>query len=514
MFTTLYGKLAIVLIGLFCFLGAGVIIVSLYTTRLYFQEVNQKLNQTLAERIVSEKILMQDGQVNEGAIKEIFHQLMVINPSIEVYLLDAKGTILNYSAPLSKVKRQRVSLHAIERFLSGAEDFPILGDDPRDHHRQKIFSAFPIEALSGSVEGYLYVILGGEEFDSVAQMLEGSYILRVSTWAVMAAVLFALVTGLFTLRLLTQRLRTLAVAMETFKRSDFSEPSAVVSQSHVQSVCIQRRDEIDELGQIFSDMADRIYQQIQQLKQTDQLRRELIADVSHDLRTPLTSLQGYLETLSLKEGALSAEEQRTYLGIATAHSEQLGKLIAELFELTKLNSQEMSPHLEPFALSELVQDVVQKLTLVAERKQVQLEAHSPADLPFVSGDIGLIERVLENLIENAFRYTPQGGTVTVSLTLGNGMIITQVTDTGCGISPDDLPHIFDRYYRVGNGQRERSTGAGLGLAITKRILELHGSVIGVQSVVNKGATFSFHLPVAQPSIKPGISSTTEYSSHR
>ena len=511
MFTTLYGKLATVLIGLFCLLGAGVIVSSLYTTKLYFQEVNQKLNQTLAERIVSETILMQDGQVNEEAVKEIFHRLMVINPSIEVYLLDATGTILNYSAPPSKVKRQRIALDPLERFVSGTEDFPILGDDPRDHHRRKIFSAFPIEALNGSVEGYLYVILGGEEFDSVAEMLAGSYILRVSTWAVMATVLFALVTGLVTLRLLTRRLRTLALAMETFKQSDFSEQSALASQSHSQPVRTQRRDEIDELGNIFADMADRIYHQIQQLKQTDQLRRELIANVSHDLRTPLTSLQGYLETLNLKEGRLSAEEQRAYLGIAMAHSEQLRKLIAELFELTKLNSQETRPHLEPFALSELVQDVVQKLTLVAERKQVQLVAHSPADLPFVSGDIGLIERVLENLIENALRYTQQGGTVTVSLTHGNGTIMTQIVDTGCGIPPEELPHIFDRYYRVGKNQHDRSIGAGLGLAITKRILELHGSSIEVQSVVNKGTTFSFHLSVVQPSIQPVTASAKDYS---
>ena len=509
MFTTLYGKLATVFIGLFCLIGAGAIVLSLYTTKLYFQEVNQKLNQTLAERIVSEKILMQEGRVNEEATKEIFHQLMVINPSIEVYLLDAKGTILNYSAPPSKVKRQHVSLDPLERFLSGAEDFPILGDDPRDYDRRKIFSTFPIEALNGSVEGYLYVILGGEEFDSVAQMLEGSYILRVSTWAVMAAVLFALVTGLVTLRLLTRRLRTLAVAMEAFKQSDFSRPPVLVPQPHVQSAHIRRRDEIDELGQVFSGMADRISQQIEQLKQTDQLRRELIANVSHDLRTPLTSLQGYLETLSLKERTLSPEERRTYLGIATAHSEQLGKLIAELFELTKLNSQEMRPHLEPFALSELVQDVIQKHTLLAEKTQVQLEAHSPADLPFVSGDIGLIERVLENLIENALRHTPRGGTVTVALDLENQQIMTHVADTGSGISPDDLPHIFDRYYRVNSGQRASSTGAGLGLAITKRILELHGSAIEVQSVVHKGTTFSFHLPVAQPSSGPGTSFATE-----
>lgn len=498
MFTTLYGRLATVLIGLFCLLGAGAVLLTVYTTRLHFQEVNQKLNQTLAERIVSEKILMQEGQVNETALKEIFHTLMVMNPSIEVYLLDAQGDILNYSAPPSKVKRRRISLDPVERFLSGAEDFPILGDDPRDLNRKKIFSAFPVETLSGEIEGYLYVILGGEEFDSVAQMLEGSYILRLSMWAVLATVLFALVTGLLLLKLLTRRLRTLAVAMETFKRSDFSEHPDLSYRSHFQPFTVRRRDEIDELGATFTHMADRIHQQVRQLKQTDQLRRELVANVSHDLRTPLTSLQGYLETLSLKEGTLSPEEQRKYLGIAAAHSERLGTLITELFELAKLDSQERVPHAEPFSLAELAQDVVQKLKFIAEKKEVTLQTTIRADLPSVSGDIGLIEQVLENLIENAIRHTPERGTVTVTLSLENKKILTQVSDTGCGIPPEDLPHIFDRYYQVGNSRLGRSTGAGLGLAIAKRILELHGSSIDVQSIVNDGTTFTFHLPAAKP----------------
>ena len=500
MFTTLYGKLASVLIGLFCLLGAGGILLTVSTTRLHFQEVNQKLNQTLAERIVSENLLMQDGLVNEEALKEIFHMLMVINPSIEVYLLDAQGTILTFSAPPSKVKRQGIALDPLKRFLSGAEDLPILGDDPRDLTRQKIFSAFPIESLSGSIQGYLYVILGGEEFDSAAQMLEGSYILRLSMWTVLATVLFALVTGLITLRLLTHRLRALAVTMENFKRSTFSKHSVVASQSQLHPMRSQPRDEIDELDATFSQMVDRIHTQVTQLNQTDQLRRELVANVSHDLRTPLTSLQGYLETLLLKEGTLSPQEQRNYLEIATKHSERLSKLIAELFELAKLNSQEMMPQIEPFSLRELIQDVVQKLKVVAEKKQVNLQTAIREDLPFVSADIGLIERVLENLIVNAIRHTPEMGVVTVALSLENGKMVTQVTDTGCGISPEDLPYIFDRYYRVANSEQGRATGAGLGLAISKRILELHGSSIDAHSILNDGTTFTFYLHTSHPSI--------------
>jgi len=513
MFNTLYAKLAAVLFGLFCLIGAVTVLLTLYTTRLYFQEVSQKLNRTLAERMVSSKILIQDGQVNEEGLKELFHQLMVINPSIELYLLDPQGKILTFSAPPGKVKRQHISVDSLNRFLSGAEDFPILGDDPRDLTRKKVFSVFPIETLSGSIEGYLYIILGGEEFDSVMQMLEESYILRLSVWTVGSILVCTLLAGLLCFKLLTRKLNALALAMETFTRREFPEQPDVPSRFSAGGEAAGKGDDIDELKTMFMQMADLIRQQVQELKETDQLRRELVANVSHDLRTPVTSLQGYLETLLLKEGALSPQDRKRYLEIAAAQSKQLGELIAELFELAKLNSQEMKPRIEPFSLGELVQDVVQKFRLLSESKRVTLQANLGEGLPFVSADIGLIERVLENLIENGLRYAPPGGRVMVVLSLVDEKIVIRVTDTGCGIPPEDLPHIFDRYYRGGKKQQAGDTGAGLGLAITKRILDLHGSSIVVQSVVNSGTTFSFSLPTVQTSVERIIPSVTEYMQH-
>ncbi|MGQ0557465.1 MAG: sensor histidine kinase, partial [Nitrospiraceae bacterium] len=493
MFNTLYGKLAALLFGLFCVIGGVAVALTLYSTRLYFQEVSQKLNRTLAEHMVSDKVLMQEGRVNDEVLKDIFHQLMVINPSIELYLLDPQGTILTFSAPPGKVKRQRISLDPLNRFLSGAEDFPILGDDPRDLTQQKAFSVFPIETLGGSIEGYLYIILGGEEFDSVMQMLEQSHILRLSVWTVGAILVLTLLAGLLCLKLLTRRLNSLALAMETFRYAELVVQPGVSSPAEAAPSVARREDDIDQLETTFSHMTRLIRQQVRQLKETDQLRRELVANVSHDLRTPVTNLRGYLETLVLKEGALSSQERQRYLEIATAQSKRLGDLIAELFELAKLNSQEMKPRREAFSLGELVQDIVQKFRVIVEAKQVTLQAKLDEDLPFVSADLGLIERVLENLIENAIRHTPQGGRITVSWSRMGERILTHVTDTGCGIPPDDLPHIFERYYRGGRKQQAGDTGAGLGLAITKRILELHGSTIEVQSVVGQGTTFSFYL---------------------
>lgn len=346
------------------------------------------------------------------------------------------------------------------------------------------------------------------------QMLEKSYILQLSLWTGGAILACALLAGLLCLKLLTRKLNSLASAMDTFRRGELSAQRDVMSPSEDRPVTAKRADEIDTLETAFVQMAALIRQQVRQLKETDQLRRELVANVSHDLRTPVTSLQGYLETLMLKEGALSSQERQRYLEIAAAQSKRLGDLIAELFELAKLNSQEMKPRVESFALGELVQDVVQKFRFRVEAKQMTLQAKLGEDLPFVSADIGLIERVLENLIENALRYTPHGGRITVTLSRMDEKILTRVTDTGCGIPPEDLPHVFDRYYQVGKTHQKDETGAGLGLAITKRILELHGSTIEVQSGINQETTFSFHLAVALPGVIQGATTTVEYSPRR
>ena len=499
MLKTLYGKLAVSFFALLLLLGTLYIGLTFWTTRLFLMEVNQKLNRSLANHMVTEKILISDGKANNEALKEIFHMLMVINPTIEVYLLDPQGTLLAFSAPPGKVKRKQISLQPIHQFLNQETNFPLLGDDPRGKSRQKVFSVAPI-FKDNELQGYLYVILGGEAFDSTAQMLQGSYILKLSTWALMGGIFFILVAGLLIFNLLTRRLTRLTHGLEEFQRGNFLKPLEFPAPLTTKS-----GDEIDRLGSAFHEMAQRIQIQMNKLKEIDSLRRQLVANVSHDLRTPLAALQGYLETLHLKEGKLSPEEQREYLEIATRHCERLGKLISELFELARLDSHETQPHLEPFSICELVQDVVQKFKLASEKKGVHIQTNLDQELPFVYADIGLIERVLGNLIENALRFTPEAGTISIQLSKtdkrfnvkANGEITIEVSDTGCGIPPEEIPYIFHRFYRATQGNASGGEGSGLGLAITKRIMELHGTSMAVKSQINQGTTFSFHLPVSK-----------------
>lgn len=490
MFKTLYGKLSAVLMLLFSGIGVLFVLLTLFTTRVHLQEMNQKLNRSLARHIASETPLIEGGRVKESAIREIFHMLMAVHPGIEVYLLDREGGILTYSAPPGKIKRDRVSLAPLTTFLDGKEEFPILGDDPRSPDRKKVFSVAPVPP-EGPVEGYLYVILSGEEYDTVFRMLEGSYIVQLSIWAAAGGVLFALLAGLFLFSRLTYRHRRLAEAVEQFRKSGFSDFPQVPGRFDVDT-----GDEIGRLGAAFARMGDRIVSQIRELRHADNLRRELVTHVSHDLRTPLTSLQGYLETLSLKEGDLAPEEQKEYLRVALRHCRRLSALVSELFELSRLDSPDVTVRSERFSLEDLVQDVVQKYRLPAGDKKIRLSMTIGEGIPFVLGDIGLIERVLDNLFGNALRHTPEGGEIVIEAEMREGGAIVRISDTGCGIPPEQLSRLFDPVPAAYGEPGKDGEGAGLGLVIARRILTLHGSDLKVASTVGAGTTFEFPLPAA------------------
>ncbi len=489
MVKTLYSKLALVLIGVIAVLGLGYLFLTVQTVRMHQQEVRQQLNRTLAENLAAKKPLFTDGKIDEAAIHDLFEFYMVVNPAIENYIIDPSGTILSYSAPPWKVQRIAVSMKPIHQLLEGTKALPILGDDPRDPEGQKVFSAASI-VVDGKQEGYLYVVLGGEQYESIASLLQGSYMFRLSTWVIIASLVVGSGAGLILFNLITRRLTKLSTAMKHFDAEDSMHTAAF---AEIDTTC---KDEIGQLGASFQTMAERIAKQMRELEQTDTLRRELVANVSHDLRTPIASLQGYIETLLLKRDQLSDSEQRQYLEIAMKHSLTLASLVEQLFELAKLDAQIDPVHQEPFAMGDLVQDIIAKFTLSAEVAEVSIHAEIPRDLPLVTGDIALIERVFENLLENAIRHTPKQGSITVTLQRKESTISVTVGDNGCGIPESALPRIFDRFYQVDSTRTTSAHHGGLGLAIVKRILELHQQPILVESQPEQGTRFNFTLQVA------------------
>jgi signal transduction histidine kinase len=247
--------------------------------------------------------------------------------------------------------------------------------------------------------------------------------------------------------------------------------------------------EIAALGQAFGEMTQRVAGQWRQITAQEQQRRELFANISHDLRTPLTSLHGYLETLLVKADGLSEEERRRYLRIALDQSTKVGRLAQELFDLARLESGVVQPDMEQFALADLVQDVFQKFELAAQARRQRLLADIAPGLPAVSADVGLIERVLTNLLDNAIRHTPEGGQIVVQLRPHAARVCVEVSDTGPGIPVALAQQLFIRPLFSRAGGR----AGGLGLVIVRRILQLHGSDIVLLQRSQQGAVFSFEL---------------------
>lgn len=226
-----------------------------------------------------------------------------------------------------------------------------------------------------------------------------------------------------------------------------------------------------------------------QIKVTANLRKELMANISHDLRTPITVMQGYIETMQMKINTVSNLDKERYLNVLLSNAKKLSLMISQLFEYSKLETEQVKPNKESFPIKELAKDIVSDYEIIAEKQRVKVDLDCTAEIPNVFADIVLIERVIQNLINNALKYTPEDGTITICLMDKDGQVEVEITDTGKGISEADQKVIFDRYHKG-----KSSNGAGLGLTIVKKILELHESTIRVTSQLNQGTTFIFTLP--------------------
>ena len=259
MLRSLHGRLVAVLLTLFLFLGTILVAVTVYSTKRYEEEVVQRLNRSLATNLVGEDVLLVNGEVNEKALQNVFKTLNVINPAIEVYLLDLEGNVVTYSAPPGKVVRDRVAIEPIKEFLASTAKLPILGDDPRGSSQVKVFSVSPI-MVEDRYEGYLYIVLASEAYDSVVKRLWGSHILRLSVFMIVGALVVVALVGAVLFTRLTRRLRALARAMDDFRRGDFTRPVTI-------DEIPERGDEIDRLTETFKGMSDRINQQVRALKQ-------------------------------------------------------------------------------------------------------------------------------------------------------------------------------------------------------------------------------------------------------
>ncbi|MEP1034903.1 HAMP domain-containing sensor histidine kinase [Ekhidna sp.] len=485
-------KIAVVFFLLVVIMGVSYIFTTIHLTNKHFEARSQRLNAQLANHLIEEKFkgnspFLADGSINKPLFGDLMHDMMAVNRGIEVYLLSTDGEVL-YSVVLSHDNPsdpvRYVNLQPIREFIDSNGGTYILGDDPLQAGEKKIFSAARFEHQG--TEGYIYIVLAGQEIDRVSSTLFSNYFMKLSIGASIITMTFVLFLGLISFWFLTKNLRSIIYTVKRFREGDLNIRIAEAEKTDLSILAVN-----------FNEMADTIEKNMDKIRSVDVLRRELIANVSHDLRTPLSIINGYIETLQIKKADLTEDEKDQYLSIIKASSEKLTRLVSQLFEYSKLEAKQVEPLNEPFAMTDLAMDLVSKYQVLGEEKNVKIELESDDQVPLVFADIGLVERALQNLLDNALKFTPEGGRILLNIAANNDQVKVGISDTGPGINKHDQSVIFDRYRQSKKNSTEE--GIGLGLAIVQKIMELHNTTIQVISSPNEGSTFIFHLPKYQVS---------------
>lgn len=468
--------------------GIGYTFTSIYFSNQYFYETTQRLNANLAQDLIDEKFkdthpFDSTGIVNKALFGEIMHNMMAVNRAIEVYLLDNEGfvqysVVLDHEAP--NTQQNKIDLLPIKKFINNKGKSYVLGNDPKDLNKQTIFSAAHFNKEGH--EGYIYIVLAGKDFLATRNDLFSSYFMRLSLGGSLVTLIFTTLLGAFAIWHLTRNLRKIIYAAKRFQQGDLEYR-------------IENADKTDlaNVASTYNSMADTILSDIEKIKSVELLRQELIANISHDLRTPLSIIQGYIETLHMKDSELSVKEREVYLNIISKSSDRLSKLISQLFEYSKLEANQIHPQREPFLISELANDIHGNYFMLAKNKNIDLKLSMGENIPLVFADISLVERAIQNLMDNALKFTPNGGKVTIKIEAAGNHVEVVIQDSGPGIKKEDQVLIFERYKQTKVGQEKE--GAGLGLAIVRKIMEIHNCSIKVFSQPNEGTSFSFSLPI-------------------
>ncbi len=457
------------------------------------QETLQRLSAGLAAHIVKhwpEVSASAGGADDDGARQALIRMLMTVNPAIQVYMLDGLGNVQSYLGAPGMVRVGRVDLAPLQRFIAGAE-LPIAGTDPMGSGQLRVFSAAAFAARPGQTTppGYLYIVLDGP-----AQVALGSATSSASVWrhalaAAAIALVLTMIVGVYVFRRLARPLTALASRLHAFEL----EPAAAAAAATAPHATATGNDEVQAMATAFDTMSARMRQQHEQTQALAHAHREVIANVAHDLRTPLTTLHGHLEALG--SHVMSPERRQRHLGVALAQSQRVRRLVQQLFELATLQSLPGLLAHERFRLDEVLADTVMQFGLVPPQHRVRWQGAPPGPVE-LDGDLQLIERALTNLIDNALRHAPSAAPVQVSLRCSEREVAVLVADHGPGMPPE-LAQRLNAGVCVRDPAIRRDRGGGLGglgLAIAQRIAALHGGRLHTLPSATGGTTLCLALP--------------------
>jgi len=520
---TLNGRLSLVFLSLLLALGSIVFMLGQRNAHLYFQKFTQQINSPIAMYVAEHLADSETRSIDADQLLEIAHHVQMLNPSVEIYLLDSQGYVMDQSIDPKRLELNRIDLEPVRKFLDNDQRFPLLGDDPRNRNEPMIFSVHPLTGDAG-IEGYIYAVLAGEDYRTLYRTVSQEFFSTTLLPTLGSAVGLASAAGLLIFFVLTRRLRRLKdEVLEYGSRhvdgSSTNKTMKIAGDPNAKGKRFGHGDELDALAESWRNMNHSLQHQNAHLAAADKQQRELVANVSHDLRTPLTVQQGYLETL-VTQPNLSPEKRQHFTKIALRQSQRLQRLVGDLFELAQLDAPGITIKAEAFSITDLAADCMQTYQLrrlnsgpkfwllhwprgigVSELV-VHLAAGDTTEVGatnmLVDADIALTERVLDNLCQNALRHTETTDKVGIFVRTRGDLCDIAVVDTGCGISATHLPHVMERHYGSQGSGRGVTEHAGLGLAIVKRIARLHGSDLTVRSEENRGTAVAFSVPIHLP----------------
>ena len=481
-----YGRLAVLLSLLVVLLVAGYSLPTGFTAVRYFKATHQRLNREVAAHIAQFSKPFVGTSVNYQATERIFFNAMVTNPSAEVYLLDTTGRIMIYHSPPEKIKRQHVDLGPVRLFIQTRGLVFIQGDDPKQVNGQQVFSAAQV-VDNGHLQGYVYVVLLGESYGTSLSELLKSYVVEWGLKTTLFMLVAALAIGFLVFHLLTRDLTHIIQTVMRFRDGDLTARTQLKPTS-----------DLATLANAFNDMADQLAQNLDQLRTSEQLRRDLVANVSHDLRSPMTSIRGYAETLDM-DSSLNPI-QKSHIAAILQSTHRLTKRINELFELSKLEAKERQPETEPFLLADVLTETYTNFRLIAQQKVIAFTCVN-CELPSVCyADINMIEHVLQNLVENAIHYSPEGGYVRLQLARTEQSVTVSVINSISALPKAVLAYL-SQINQIDTGAASvRPPNSGLGLAIVMTILTLHDSRLQVTHLTEAEICFSFDLTAYPTSV--------------
>ncbi len=482
----IFKRISLLAFALITILGLLFMGITYYATTTFHLASTELLNKDVAAHIAKFASPFERNGINKRKADSVFQHVMILNPSTEVYFLDTTGSIMDFYGPKKDIKLWKISLEKIKKYILSEGEEYLKSQDPRDPSNDKIFSAAEVVSNSKRL-GFIYVILGSNEYKNVSEMLFKSHVGNLAIKAFAFIIILSIVFSMLYINRIRRSFDSMINVLGKFENGDFQARFKIKEQH-----------ELAPITRAFNKMADLLVHNVNRLTGLENTRKDFIAHISHDLRTPLAIVRGYAETLFIKmqDGSLTREDQDNYIQIILNKIFNVEHLVTMLFELSKIESPAFKLTTEPFVLSEIVQETVNTFQLPAKEKSIDLKCTECLYHVWVNADVGMMERVIQNLLENAVKNTPADGIIKVWLNVENDYLVFNIENTGEPLPPAlvawiDSPAINDESI-------SKPSGSGLGLLIVRKILSRHGAQLRGSVTENATNLFSFSLQIVTP----------------